>query len=392
MRPESRVSDGGSSRFTFGVLALVAFAAIFDTALTSPILSIYAKELGASTAAAGFIVGLYSIVAIPASVVAGLLVDRLGRKRMLALGLLLDSIAIFSYGLVSSYQQLMLLRALHAVGGSLAFPAFVAKAREVSGPRVGLNLGFLLAPISLAYAVGSGAGGAIARSYGYAAAFALPALVLFLAFLLTLRLPERGQESRWQGFRGLLQNIRDGGPNLLAGIWLIFTLYLAIGMLAGGLGTSLLTGKVVEEEREARFFAGISLAIATLLSAPLMIAIGYLSDRTRPVTAAALSALISLVGLLVVVTLLGISASTVLLAMVVFSFALGGLIVTSTVLVTEVPPSARGTAAGLQQVFNIAGVAVGAPLGGLLASSGPSIVMLGVASALLLSLLVLLKR
>ncbi|MEN2998999.1 MAG: MFS transporter [Acidilobaceae archaeon] len=383
---------GRSSRYAFSVLALVAFAAIFDTALTSPILGIYARELGASTATAGFIVGLYSLVAIPASIAAGLLVDRLGRKRMLAAGLLLDSIAIFSYGLVSSYQQLMVLRAFHAIGGSLTFPAFVAKAREVSSQRVGLSLGLLLAPISLAYAIGSGAGGVIARSYGYATAFALPALVLFLAFLLAVRLPESAQRSSWRSLKDLLQNFREGGLNLLAGIWLIFTLYLGIGVLAGGLGISLLVGGVVEGEREARFLAGLSLAISAFLSAPLMVLFGYLSDKSRPVTAAALSVLLSLAGMVGSVALLGISTTAVLLAMAAFSLALGGLVVTSTVLVTEVPPGARGTAAGMQQVFNIAGVAAGAPLGGVLASSGPAAVILGVAGALLLSLLVFLKR
>ncbi|MCX8196063.1 MAG: MFS transporter [Acidilobaceae archaeon] len=380
-----------SSRAIYAILGFIAFAGIFDTALTSPILSIYARELGATPALAGFIVGLYSLIAIPASIVAGLLVDRLGRKRMLTVGLLVDSLAIFSYGLAGSYQQLMVFRAIHALGGSLVFPAFIAKAREVSGPRVGMSMGFLLAPIAMGYALGSGLGGAVARSYGYLAAFSLPAALLFIAFLLSFLVPERREESAWKGLRKVIQDVKEGGANVISGLWLIFLIYVALGVLAGGLGTSLLIGRVVESEREARFLAGISLALTALLSAPLMIALGYLSDLRGPPVASAASAALSLLGILAVIAL-GVSSSTLLLAMAAFSFSLAGLIVASTVLVTDVPTGARGTAVGLQQVFNIVGVALGAPIGGILASSGPSALLLGVSAPLLLSMLVLLKR
>ncbi|MEM3382870.1 MAG: hypothetical protein QXL52_06140 [Nitrososphaerales archaeon] len=50
-----------------------------------PVISAYAKFLGANEALAGLIAGLYSIVAIPASFTMGVFVDILGRRRALLL-------------------------------------------------------------------------------------------------------------------------------------------------------------------------------------------------------------------------------------------------------------------------------------------------------------------
>ncbi|MEO0217988.1 MAG: MFS transporter, partial [candidate division WOR-3 bacterium] len=70
------------------IMIFVGFVGVLDTSFMIPIISIYAKSLGVSDFEAGFIAGFYSIVAIPSSIIAGILVDRFGRKRTLFIGLL----------------------------------------------------------------------------------------------------------------------------------------------------------------------------------------------------------------------------------------------------------------------------------------------------------------
>lgn len=62
------------------IMAFIGFAGILDTSFMIPIIALYAESLGASRAEAGFIAGFYSKVAIPASIIAGILVDRIGER------------------------------------------------------------------------------------------------------------------------------------------------------------------------------------------------------------------------------------------------------------------------------------------------------------------------
>ena len=71
----------------FLVLALT-FIVNFDSTVVIPIISNYAISLGASIILASFIVGAYSIAHIPSNIISGRLVDKLGRKGLIAIGVI----------------------------------------------------------------------------------------------------------------------------------------------------------------------------------------------------------------------------------------------------------------------------------------------------------------
>ncbi|MFN4046542.1 MAG: MFS transporter [Acidilobaceae archaeon] len=202
------------------VMAFVGFVGILDTSFMIPIIALYAESLGASKAEAGFIAGFYSMVAIPASIVAGILVDRLGRKKMLVAGLLWDAVSVFLYSIVVSSSQLLAVRGLHAIGGSLVYPAFIARAREISGERVGYSIGRLLAPVALAIALGTASAGFITYMLGYRIPFIALSSIILLAGILALKLPERHEEKSWRGLRGVAEGIREAGSSAASGLWL----------------------------------------------------------------------------------------------------------------------------------------------------------------------------
>jgi predicted MFS family arabinose efflux permease len=79
----------------------------------------------------------------------------------------------------------------------------------------------------------------------------------------------------------------------------------------------------------------------------------------------------------------------VMIGLAVFGVGLAGLMLVSTILVSNAPPRARGTSIGLQQVLNIVGVAIGAPIGGVLAGAGPRPLLLLAAVVTLLALAVI---
>ncbi len=376
----------GVSVFERVVMAFAGFAGVFDTAFLIPIIALYAYGLGASPGLAGFITGLYSMVAIPASVIAGILIDRFGRRRMLALGLLLDSLSMLLYALVVNPLQLIFVRAFHAIGGSLVFPAFLARSREISGERIGLGLGLMLAPVALAIAIGSGTAGVLTAIVGYKLSFIAIALILAIAGILVLTLPPRPEERAWMGLKGVTSGLREAGLSVLAGLWVIFMLYMTLGFITGGLATSLVIAGVIGE-KEARLVTGIAVSLSSLVATLIFIISGYAVDRLGVSMVLTYSSIAGALGL--TLAAIGVKPSWIMVSFLVFGVGLAGLMLTSTILVTNAPPRARGTSVGLQQVLNIAGIAIGAPLGGIIAGMGPRPLLLVAALATLLALTVI---
>ena len=81
--------------------------------MTMPVLPRYAVESGMSLAEAGLLTGIFSIVAIFARPVAGILTDRRNHKKLLMLFSTLVSAASFGYGLFRDVPYLYACRILH---------------------------------------------------------------------------------------------------------------------------------------------------------------------------------------------------------------------------------------------------------------------------------------
>ncbi|WP_084593883.1 MFS transporter [Palaeococcus ferrophilus] len=355
------------------------FAGILDTSFLMPVIALYAMSLGATPAQAGAITALYSAAAIPASVLAGILVDRFGRRRTLTLGLLWDSAVVFLYAYAGDYIFLAFLRVLHALGGSLVFPALISMARESdSNGRNGLVR--VLASIAVAIAVGSAASGILTSRIGYGKAFFLLSAVIAIAGIVSTSLPETLPEGM-KGAAGSFRELKHIRSPVFRGLWLIFFLYVALGIITGGLATSLVY-RGLWEERSARMVVGLGLGVASLVAAGGFFVYGRLLSRITPGKIALYSSLLSSAGLLTGAAFL--SPGQLLVSLGIFGVGISGLMLSSTVFVTDVPPEVRGTSVGLQQVFNILGVTVGASIGGFLAALGPPPVLIFAGLALVL--------
>ena len=116
------------------VVALLGAIGVIDTAILNPTISAYAVTLGGGESVAGFIAGLYSIVAIPASLTMGLAIDAIGRRLALVVGLGLTAVWIFGYALAATPLHLMLLRIAHSLSGALVFPASIAMIQATIAP------------------------------------------------------------------------------------------------------------------------------------------------------------------------------------------------------------------------------------------------------------------
>ena len=80
------VQEGRSGQLTTWSIRAVVLVAFLDLFMQLPVISAYAKSLGATASMGGAIVGMYSASNLAGNVGAGALLDRLNRKRLIAVG------------------------------------------------------------------------------------------------------------------------------------------------------------------------------------------------------------------------------------------------------------------------------------------------------------------
>lgn len=348
------------------LLAYIAFVGILDTSVMIPTIAAYARSLGASEVMAGLVAGMYSYVALVISVAAGVIVDLIGRRRALILGLLWDAAAVALYSLARTPLQLAVLRGVHALGGSLVYPAAYARAAGGGEPNIP-RLSIALAATALAVAIGITLGGIGAHVIGFRMLYIIVSIALLTGAIAALALPPRPREgysgegvrSIWEVLRGL----RRAGLLVALGSYTILAAYIGLGVVTGGLATALLRDGLAGSEGHASRIAGEILGVLVIVSSLVIIALGriYRPGRGMKVLATA-----SIIGSIAIITYVGLGPTTIyiVLAIIGGGLALGSLILASTILVVSAPPESRGTAVGVQQVFNIVGAGVGAALGG----------------------------
>ena len=156
-----------------------------DRYLVASLGSLIKADLGLSGKAFGFLNTAFLLVYFLTSPVFGYLGDRYGRRRLMAGGAVLWSLATSLTFWVTSYPALVLTRGLVGVGeasfGTLA-PAFLADILPLQ--RRSRALGFLYLAIPLGAALAYLVGGLIGKHWGWRPAFLLggiPGLLLALA-------------------------------------------------------------------------------------------------------------------------------------------------------------------------------------------------------------------
>jgi len=153
------------------IVAFLGFIGVVDTSIISPIIAVYAESLGASKTLAGLIAGLYSIVAIPSSIIMGMIIDKIGRKRGLLIALISDSLVFLLYLFAPNYTFLILVRILHAIFDSLIFPASIAIIGDFLMRRIGFSLATFWSFTAIAIIIASATASILVRFLGFSSIF-----------------------------------------------------------------------------------------------------------------------------------------------------------------------------------------------------------------------------
>ncbi|GAC1323579.1 MAG: MFS transporter [Mycobacteriales bacterium] len=102
-----------------GVLVAVAFAVAVGFGIVAPAIPLFARHFGVGRTAAGAVISIFAAMRLVSAFGAGKLVDRLGERRILALGIGLVAVSSALAGLASSYLALLVLRGVGGLGSAL---------------------------------------------------------------------------------------------------------------------------------------------------------------------------------------------------------------------------------------------------------------------------------
>lgn len=190
-----------------------SFFFMFSTMFVNPLINGYAKELGASSAFAGIIVGIMSLAAMFLRPVAGNLTDKFSKYRLSFIGGTLIFVGVMGYVLTPSSGWLLLFRLINGTGYVLCTVCMTTwLAFLVPRQHVGEAMGFYGLMNALAMALAPAVSINIYQKIGYRTslvASAVSALLMIVAiqFVGDHALPKKRVQTQKKSFKIIQFNV-----------------------------------------------------------------------------------------------------------------------------------------------------------------------------------------
>lgn len=171
------------------LMLMIAISNLFliftGVGLVIPVMPLLMEDMHFNGAIMGMMLSVFSITQLLASPIMGYLSDKIGRKKMIVLGMSLFAISEFIFGLADHKYIFYLSRGLGGVAAALLMPAvtaFVADMTTVEQrPKA---MGYVSAAISGGFIIGPGIGGVLA-SLGHRVPFFVAGMIAIIGSLLT---------------------------------------------------------------------------------------------------------------------------------------------------------------------------------------------------------------
>ena len=245
--------------------------------VVSPVLPQYARNFGVTISAATFVITAFAAMRLCFAPVSGLLVQRLGERRIYVTGILIVSLSTGACAFAQTYWQLLIFRSLGGIGSTMFFVSSLGLMIRVSPENA---RGRVAGMFSTAFLVGSVCGpvlGSVTAGLGLSVPFIIYGIALMIAAAVVffslrhsaLAAPERQSEPAIT-LRDALQEraYRAALVSNFATGWSVFGLRMALVPLF-----------VSEVLAHGAGMAGVALATFAVGNVSAVIPSGYLSDR-----------------------------------------------------------------------------------------------------------------
>ena len=213
------------------ILAFTLLVVMLGYGMVMPIMPFLIEQLGAGGTELGWLVSTYSLMQLVCAPLWGMLSDRVGRKPVLAIGVLGYALTMFLFGLATRFWMLFLARTLAGMLSSATMPTAMAyisdnapeKERSGGMGQLGaaMGAGVILGPLL----GGLLSGQSLSLPFFTGAGMALIAFLLVLLWLPEAH-PRQTAESEpslgWQGYRQVVASS--------AGLFLLLIFIVSFGL------------------------------------------------------------------------------------------------------------------------------------------------------------------
>jgi DHA1 family multidrug resistance protein-like MFS transporter len=214
------------------ILSFTLLVVMLGYGMVLPIMPFYIERLGAGGRELGWLMATYALMQLICAPLWGWLSDRIGRKPVLALGVLGYAVSLLMFGLATSFWMLFVARSLSGILSSATMPtamAFIGDAAP-EGERSG-GMGQLGAAAGVGVVGGPLLGGLLSAN-SLALPFFVGAALAALAFLLVIVILPESHPARRGADRAAGLRRAELGRMLLspAGVLLLLILIMSFGM------------------------------------------------------------------------------------------------------------------------------------------------------------------
>jgi EmrB/QacA subfamily drug resistance transporter len=183
--------------WTLGVLSLSLFVVSLDNTILNVALPTLQHDLQPSATDLEWIVDAYMLVFASFLLVMGSLGDRLGRRRMLLIGLVIFGVGSFASAFSGSAEVLIASRALMGFGGAAIMPSTLSILSNVfSGKERAKAIAVWAAVAGLAVAIGPVIGGYLLQRFWWGSVFLVNVPVVVIAIVAAWFLVPESRDAR----------------------------------------------------------------------------------------------------------------------------------------------------------------------------------------------------
>lgn len=354
------------------VLTAVAFCVALGFGIVAPIIPVFAQSFEVSNLAASSVISVFALMRFISAAPSGWLINKIGERAVLWVGLSIVSISSALAGLAQSFDQLIVLRGIGGTGSAMFTVSSMSlllrtvdaahRGRAASTYQSGFLFGGLAGP-----AVGGLVVAASIRApfFVYAATLAAAATTAYFALPKGLGHPNKDQSEIFEN--------QDSALPLMAALklrayWTALVVNLSNGMTSFGLRSALIPLFVVSVLQKSPATSSYGFLATSVVQASLLLPAGRMTDtrgRKPAMIIGTLALVVAMICLVASETLTGFYAS--MIAMGVGAAYLGAA--PSAVVGDIVDGRKGGPVVATYQMMSDLGIVAGPLLFGYLADS-----------------------
>ncbi len=204
-------------RLTLAVVSLATMMLMLDIAVVNTALPDIARDLHTGLGGLQWVVDAYTLALATVVLSAGALADRLGRRKLFSIGLALFTLASLACALAGSIGVLEASRAVQGIGAAIMFAVSLAiLANAFQGARERASaLAVYGATIGASFAIGPFVGGALTSGFGWRSIFLINIPIGLLAIVITRTSVSESRDPKARSIDWAGQTVLAGGLFLL---------------------------------------------------------------------------------------------------------------------------------------------------------------------------------